>query len=117
VDVRPRPGPTQLLVAFYLAAAFVCFVTSADSNTSAMASISSRGVTPENPEGALATKIAWRLLVGLAAWAMITFANVDGIRSLSNLGGLPATILVLLVLGSLAVIILGHDRLDVTGAT
>jgi hypothetical protein len=48
---------------------------------------------------------------------MITCANVDGIRSLSNLGGLPATILVLLVLGSLAVIILGHDRLDVTGAT
>jgi choline-glycine betaine transporter len=58
VDLRPRPGPTQLLVAFYLAAAFVCFVTSADSNTSAMASIRSRGVTPENPAGALATKIA-----------------------------------------------------------
>lgn len=113
--LRSLPGGA-LLVAFYLAAAFVCFVTSADSNTSAMASISSRGMTPENPEGSLVTKVAWGLLVGLTAWAMITFANVDGIRYLSNLGGLPATILVLLMLGSLAVIILNHRRLDVTAA-
>ena len=51
----------------------------------------------------------------ITAWAMITFANVDGIRYLSNLGGLPATLLVLVVLGSLGVIILRHRELDATG--
>jgi len=112
--LRSLPGGAWL-VAFYLAAAFVCFVTSADSNTSAMASISSHGMSRENPEGGLGTKVAWGLLVGLTAWAMITFANVDGIRYLSNLGGLPATLLVLLVLGSLGVIILRHRELDATG--
>lgn len=112
--LRSLPGGAWL-VAFYLAAAFVCFVTSADSNTSAMASISSRGMSQENPEGGLGTKVAWGLLVGLTAWAMITFANVDGIRYLSNLGGLPATLLVLSVLGSLGVIILRHRELDATG--
>ena len=92
------------LVLFYLLSAFVCFVTSADSNTTAMASISSQGVSLENPEGSLTLKIAWGLLVGGSAWTMIAFAKIDGIKYLSNLGGFPAAILLLFILGSLGVI-------------
>ncbi|MFM7740730.1 MAG: BCCT family transporter, partial [Planctomycetota bacterium] len=95
---------------------FICFVTSADSNTSAMAAISSRGVSLRNPEGKLSTKVAWGMLVGLTAWAMITFANVDGIRFLSNLGGFPAAILMLLILGSLIVIQVRTRQLNLIDA-
>jgi glycine betaine transporter len=52
-----------VMVLFCLLSAFVCFVTSADSNTTAMAGISSQGVSLENPEGSLALKVACGLLV------------------------------------------------------
>lgn len=110
--LRSLPAGGAMIV-FYLLSAFVCFVTSADSNTTAMAGISSRNVSLEHPEGSLATKVAWGLLVGLVAWTMITFANVDGIRYLSNLGGFPAALLVLLMLASLVVIQFRHQRLGV----
>jgi glycine betaine transporter len=112
VVLRSLPFGTAMIV-FYLLSAFVCFVTSADSNTTAMAGISSRGVSLENPEGRLSTKVAWGLLVGLTAWTMITFANVDGIKYLSNLGGFPAAVLVLLILISLVVIQFRHREFNV----
>jgi glycine betaine transporter len=102
-----------VMVLFYLLSAFVCFVTSADSNTTAMAGISSQGVSLENPEGSLTLKVAWGLLVGATAWTMITFANVDGIKYLSNLGGFPAAILLLFILGSLVVIQVKHPTLNI----
>ncbi|MCA9106812.1 MAG: BCCT family transporter [Planctomycetales bacterium] len=113
--LKSLPWGTVMML-FYLASAFVCFVTSADSNTSAMAGISSDGVSLENPEGALATKIAWGLLVGIASWAMIAFANVDGIRYLSNLGGFPAAILMIFVLASLVVILFRFRQLNLADA-
>ena len=101
-----------LMVAFYLANAFICFVTSADSNTTAMASISSRGVSLEHPEGRLWVKVAWGILIGLAAWIMISFAEVDGIRMLSNLGGFPAACFLLFVLASLAWVSVNPARFE-----
>lgn len=91
----------QAMVVFYLVSAFICFVTSADSNTTAMASISSTGLTLESPEAKTWLKVAWGILVGLVAWVMITFADVDGIRMVSNLGGFPAACLLVFVILSL----------------
>ncbi len=80
----------RIMIPLLLATAFLSFVTAADSNTSAMSSISSTGISPENPEPSMGIKIIWGGMVGLLAWVMITFARLDGIRMLSNLGGLPA---------------------------
>ena len=88
---------TIVLVVFYVCSTFICFVTSADSNTTAMAAISSTGITPENSEGGLAIKIAWGVTVGLVAWVMISFADIEGIKIISTLGGFPACILMILV--------------------
>ena len=62
------------LVSFYLLSAFICFVTSSDSNMSAMASVSSTGISPDNPEGNSWLKIVWGVTVGMVAWIMICFA-------------------------------------------
>ncbi|MEM9940341.1 MAG: BCCT family transporter, partial [Planctomycetota bacterium] len=79
-----------VIILFYMTSAFICFVTSSDSNMSAMASISSSGITPENPEGKKWLKIVWGTAVGLVAWIMISFAGgEEGIKKLSNLGGFP----------------------------
>ncbi len=94
-----------LMVIFYLASAFICFVTSADSNTTAMSSISSAGVTLDKPEGLLWVKFAWGMLVGWTAWMMISFADVEGIKMLSNLGGFPAAWLIFGIMLSLALVV------------
>ena len=79
---------------------FICFVTAADSNTEAIASICSRSdnhPTIEQEEHRPATfrlKVLWASLIGFTAWIMVTFSGVDGVRMLSNLGGLPALFIV-----------------------
>ena len=103
------------LAVFYICSTFICFVTSADSNTTAMAAISSSGISPDNPEGGLAIKIAWGVTVGLVAWVMISFAEINGIKILSTLGGFPAAILVLLVIASLAKVAIQPEKYDALG--
>ena len=101
------------LVVFYIASTFVCFVTSADSNTTAMAAISSSGITPENAEGGLAVKIAWGVTVGLVAWVMISFADIEGIKIISTLGGFPAAILLVFVCGSLVKVLFNYKEYNI----
>jgi choline-glycine betaine transporter len=107
------PLSTAVII-FYMLSAFVCFVTSSDSNMSAMASISSSGISPENPEGNQWLKIVWGVTVGTVAWVMISLTGgTEGIKILSNLGGFPAAILELLIIGSLVRVVLFHKELSV----
>lgn len=102
------------VVIFYMVSAFVSFVTSSDSNMTAMASISSTGISPENPEGNQWLKIVWGVAVGTVAWVMISYTgNTDGIRILSNLGGFPAAVLELLIIGALVRVVLYHRQMSV----
>ena len=87
----------RLMIPVLLGIAFLSFVTASDSNTSAMSAISSTGISPENPEPNMGIKIIWGAMIGLLAWVMITYARLDGIRMLSNLGGLPGLFLGLAV--------------------
>ena len=106
------PFPTAVII-FYMVSAFVCFVTSSDSNMSAMASISSTGISPDNPEGNIWLKILWGAAVGTVAWVMISFTGgTDGIKILSNLGGFPAAILELFIIGALVKVVLFHEQLS-----
>lgn len=104
---------TTLLTVFYIGSTFICFVTSADSNTTAMAAISSDGITPENTEGGLYLKVAWGLTVGLVAWVMITFADIEGIKIISVLGGFPSAILIIFMIGSLIKVLLNYEEYNV----
>jgi len=106
------PFSTAIII-FYMLSAFVCFVTSSDSNMSAMASISSTGISPDNPEGNQWLKIVWGAAVGTVAWVMISFTGgTEGIKILSNLGGFPAAILELLIIGALVRVVLFHEQLS-----
>jgi choline-glycine betaine transporter len=104
---------STLLIVFYMTSAFVCFVTSSDSNMSAMASISSEGISPENPEGNQWLKIVWGVSVGLVSWIMISFTGgVAGVKMLSNLGGFPAAFLELLIIVALVRVVFFHRQFD-----
>ncbi|MFC5604765.1 BCCT family transporter [Sporosarcina koreensis] len=105
---------SAIVIPFYLFIVFISFVTAADSNISAMGGISSTGITPDSPEPSIAIKVIWGISIAVIAWMMISFAEIDGIKMLSNLGGLPAMILCLLIAVSLLKVAYNPKRYDRT---
>ena len=109
--------PIGNIISFvFLMIIFVSYVTAADSNTSAMSGMSSKGITPENPEAPLWIKIVWGTLIGLVAWVMITSAGIEGIKMTSILGGFPALFLMIaLAIGVIKLLILFLRGEDLNG--
>ncbi len=106
----------QVLVPVFLIATFLSFVTAADSNTSAMGGLSSTGISPESPEPSVMIKVVWGAMIGLIAWIMISFAHIDGIRMLSNLGGLPALFLCSGAMVCVIMVAINPGKYDTFGA-
>ena len=42
-------------------------------------------------------KIIWGSIIGASAVIMINYAGIDGIKMLSNIGGLPALLLIIFI--------------------
>lgn len=87
---------TGVFIILFLVSMYISYVTAADSNTLAMSGLSSTGISPDSPTPPNYIKYTWGILVGLVSWVMISFAGIDGIKMLSNLGGLPALFLLML---------------------
>lgn len=87
---------STLLALMLLFLSFISYVTAADSNTEAIASVCQKGaVEDNNPRQTLYLKIMWAVLMGVTAWVMTAFSGIDGIRMMSTLGGLPALFIVI----------------------
>ncbi len=100
VDTLPLAA---IVAALFIITSFLSYVTAADSNTDVLARISMTGdagtdehMGDEHEPGWRAQwlKLVWALLVGLSAWIMVTFSGIDGVKMLSNLGGLPALFII-----------------------
>lgn len=50
-------------------------------------------MTQEQQEPANTLKVIWGVLIGIVSWIMVSQSDLDGIRMLSNLGGLPVLFL------------------------
>lgn len=53
------------------------------------------------------------MIIGTVSWVMVSFIGIDGVKMLSNLGGLPGMILVLLASTSLIFWLKSPTLLDV----
>lgn len=103
-----------LTIAFLLFVAFISFVTAADSSTDVIANLCSKGVTADSDlDGNPLLKIVWGVIIGTVSWVMVAFVGIDGVKMLSNLGGLPGMILVLLASTSLLYWLKNPALLDV----
>lgn len=91
IDRLPLAGA---LVWVIIILTYLSYVTAADSNTDVLARISSTRQKSSDRRPVL--KMIWAGTVGLAAWIMVSLSGIDGIRMLSNLGGLPALFIVTL---------------------
>ncbi len=85
------------LTILFLFTVFISYVTAADSNTEAMSAISTKGITPESSNPPKFIKFLWGILIGMVAWVMVSYAGVDGVKMLSNLGGLPSLFLMVIL--------------------
>jgi choline-glycine betaine transporter len=81
----------------FLILTFLSYVTAADSNTSAMSSVCTKGLTAEQAESPLMLKVIWGSIVGILACVMISFSGMEGIKIISVLGGFPALFLMIAV--------------------
>ena len=109
----------SVLVVVLLCLSFVSYVTAADSNTEAIAEICRRHQAddPELQDANLRVaspglKIVWVLLLVSTAWTMVAYSGVDGVRMLSNVGGLPALFIVIGLQLTLLRFIWQTDRLN-----
>ncbi|MDD3659487.1 MAG: BCCT family transporter [Lachnospiraceae bacterium] len=101
-----------LIIAIYLVAVLISFITATDSTTNAMASISTTGISKGEQEAPLFIKIVWGVTVGLVAVVFITTLGIDGVKMMSYLGGFPALILGLFSIFSLVVIMKKPDKFN-----
>jgi choline-glycine betaine transporter len=93
-----------ILIAIYLIAVMISFITATDSTTNAMASICTSGIKEGGQEAPLFIKILWGIIIGSVSLVFITTLGLDGIKMMSYLGGFPALFLGLLSIVSLMVI-------------
>ncbi len=88
----------QIISMVFVAMIFLSFVTAADSNTSAMSGLSSEGITVNHQEAPNLIKLIWGLIIGSISLAMISYTGIEGVKTLSVLGGFPALVLLFFVL-------------------
>ncbi|MEO1553497.1 MAG: BCCT family transporter [Pseudomonadota bacterium] len=91
---------SNLMIPVLLLISFISYVTAADSNTEAISQICkthTHAMTEqdETEPSAPRLKLLWVILLCVMAWIMVAFSGIDGVRMLSNVGGLPALFVVL----------------------
>ena len=74
---------------------FICFITAADSNLEATSNICLQSDRQVPFSKQLVLKIFFGLAIGVAAWGMVVFTGVNGMRIVNFLAGLPALLLLL----------------------
>lgn len=97
---------TGIVAAGFVLVTFVSFATAMDSNTHSIASVctkSSPKTTSDEHRASIWLKIFWGALVGAIAFTMTATTGIDGVRMLSNLGGLPG-LFILIAMGAVLIV-------------
>lgn len=106
-DALPFAGVVSVL---FVVLTFISFVTAMDSNTHSIANVCLKKTAESGAHQVRSrdVKIFWGVLVGAIAWVMTSTTGVDGVRMLSNLGGLPG---LFILIGMMTVLIFMQVRL------
>lgn len=84
-----------LIVPLFLFIVLVSFVTAADSTTNAMASLTTKNLAEDDQEAPVYLKIAWGAIIGSLALIMLVFSGINGMKTLTYLGGTPITLVII----------------------
>ena len=94
-DVLSNITLSEVTIPFSILLIFLSYVTAADSNISAMSSMSTKEVETQDHEPPILIKVLWGLVIGTLTYVMLSTKGLDGIRILSVLGGFPALFIVI----------------------
>jgi len=86
---------SSVTIPFAILLIFISYVTAADSNISAMASVSSHTENDSAVEPPVIVKVLWGVIIGTLTYVMLSTKGLDGVRILSVLGGFPALFIVI----------------------
>lgn len=111
------PIPTFITIIF-LTTVFISFVTAMDSNTLSISHLclksnQSDGTGTANVSAKV--KLFWGLLIGGLSFIMTATTGIDGVRVLSNLGGVPGLLILILSGAVLIRLMLFPNRQKISG--
>ena len=91
---REMPG-AQIIIILFFVALLLSMITAMDSTTNSIAALSTTGISPEKQEAPVFLKVMWGVMFAVLSYIMLTIAGIDGIKMVSNLGGLPNIFIIL----------------------
>jgi len=82
----------------FLLTVFISFVTAMDSNTYSITGLCIKSSLDEEKRGPLELrlKIFWGMLIGSLSFIMTATTGIEGVRLLSNLGGVPGLVVLII---------------------
>ena len=83
---------------------FLSFVTAADSTAEVMCDMSYVDSGGDGVKAKYCFKIFFGIFTGILSWLMVTFFEIDGMRLLSNIGGLPIAFICILFILNMIVL-------------
>lgn len=87
---------SSVIISAFVLLTFVSFVTAMDSNTHSIANVCLKdSLRGKKLQAERWVKVFWGALVGAVAFIMTSTTGIDGVRMLSNLGGLPGLFLMI----------------------
>lgn len=103
---------SHAVIVLFIGLTFISFVTAMDSNTISISNICMKTMAPgeTRPRAERWIKIFWGALIGAVAFIMTATTGIEGVRMLSNLGGLPG-LFILIAMGA-AIVSLRFAWLD-----
>lgn len=101
----------QLIIPFFIFLIYISYVTAADSNTEAIGGLCTKDFLADMLRPLLGAKIIWGIIIGGVSFIMISSSGIDGIRMLSNLGGLPALfLLVVIAINAILIVVRSYRK-------
>lgn len=88
------PGAFFIILIFFIGL-FLSMITAMDSTTNSIAALSTQGILPDGQEAPILLKVMWGVLFSVLSYIMLVLAGIDGIKMVSNLGGLPNIFIIL----------------------
>lgn len=111
-EVLEQMPLAAVVVPLFLLTAFMSYVTSADSNTNAMASLCTAGLSEDDTESPVGLKVFWGATVGALCLIMLTAFNINGMKMLADIGGFVSCFLMVFFMASAFKVIKDPARYD-----
>ena len=106
----------SMIVPLFVILIFLSTVTACNSNTIAMAGISTKGITPDSPDAPIWLKIVWGVASMGVGYIMIAAVGVNGVKIIANFGGMFAALIMIGVVASLGILIKNYKKYDLVSS-